>query len=38
MSQATGRIIHENLRPKDNDEGANKDWIYTTFNEQLELE
>ena len=38
MSQASGRIIHVNLSPKDNDEGINKDWIYTTYNEQLELE
>ena len=27
MSQASGRIIHGNLRPKDYDEGTNKDWI-----------
>jgi len=27
MSQASRRIIHRNLRPKDNDEGINKDWI-----------
>jgi len=27
VSQASGRIIHGNLRPKDNDEGVNKDWI-----------
>ena len=38
MPQASGRIFHGNLRPKDNDEGINKDWIYTTYNEQLELE
>ena len=38
MPQASGRIIHGNLRPKDNDERINKDWIYTTFNEQLKLE
>ena len=38
MPQASGRIIHGNLRPKDNDEGINKDSIYTTYNEQLELE
>ena len=38
MPQASGRIIHGNLRPKDNDEGINKVWIYTTYNEQLELE
>ena len=38
MPQASGRMIHGNLRPKDNDEGINKDWIYTTYNEQLELE
>ena len=38
MSQASGRIFHGNLRPKDHDEGINKDWIYTTYSEQLELE
>ena len=38
MPQASGRIIHGNLRPKDNDERSNKDCIYTTYNEQLELE
>ena len=38
MPQASGRIIHGNLRPKDNDERINKDCIYTTCNEQLELE
>ena len=38
MPQASGRFIHGNLRPKDNDEGTNKDWICTTCNEQLELE
>ena len=38
MPQASGRIFHGNLRPKDNDKGINKDWIYTTYNEQLELE
>ena len=27
MPQASGRIIHGNLRPKDNDEKINKDWI-----------
>ena len=27
MPQASGRIIHGNLRPKDNDERINKDWI-----------
>jgi len=27
VSQASGRIIHGNLAPKDNDEGINKDWI-----------
>jgi len=27
MSQASGSIIHGSLRPKDNDEGINKDWI-----------
>jgi len=27
VSQASGRIVHESLRPKDNDEWINKDWI-----------
>ena len=27
MSQASGRIIHVNLSPKDNDERIYKDWI-----------
>ena len=27
MSEASGRIIHGSLRPKDNDEGINKDCI-----------
>ena len=27
MSQASARIIHGNLRPKDDDERINKDWI-----------
>ena len=38
MPQASRRIIHGNQRPKDNDKGINKDWIYTTYSEQLELE
>ena len=38
MPQASGRIIHGNLRPKDNDEGINKDLIYATYNEQLGLD
>ena len=38
MPQASGRIIHGNLTPKHNDEGINKDLIYATYNEQLELE
>ena len=38
MPQASGRIIHGNLRPKDNDEGITIDLIYATYNEQLELE
>ena len=38
MPQASGRIIHGNLRPKDNDEGINKVLIYRTYDEQLELE
>ena len=38
MSQASERIIYGSLRPKDNDEGINKDMDYTIYNEQLELE
>jgi len=27
VSQASGRIIHGSLRPEDNDEAINRDWI-----------
>ena len=38
MPQASGRIIHGNLRPKDNDERNKQGMDFTTHNEQLKLE